>query len=177
MNVDVGLGWDVGSDIFEDDIDIDLAAFQLSNNGKIQSEDDFIFYNNPTSSSGAIQFLGDNKIGSIEDNLENEVIHIDSNKISNDVDRVIISATIFEARQRKQNFAMVLNAFVRVYDQNNETEIMRYDLSEDFSYSHSIIIGEFIRNNDSQFIFHPLGTSFDGELGDLCEKYGLYVEG
>lgn len=175
MKIWIGLGWELNKDIFEEDIDVDLTAFQLNKEGKVNTENDFIFYNNPVSDTGSVRFTGDNKIGSTAgNNLDNEIIEIDTDKIPDYVDRIIITASIYEAEKRKQNFAMVLNAYARVI-QENDDELIRYDLSEDFSYDKSVLIGEIIRQDENLFKFNLLGTSFEGELGGLCEKYGLYV--
>lgn len=176
MKIVVGLGWEVNKDIFEEDIDIDLAAFQLNKDGRVESEEDFIFYNNPVNSNESVRFSGDNKIGSVDSTSDNEIIEIDSNNIPEYIDRISITASIYEAEERKQNFSMVLNAYAKVIDSTNDTELIRYDLSEDFPFDKSIIIGELVRNKEDHFTFKPMGTSFDGELGNICEKYGLFVE-
>jgi tellurium resistance protein TerD len=42
----VGLGWDVNKYDGGFDFDLDAAAFLLSDSGKVNSDSDFVFYNN-----------------------------------------------------------------------------------------------------------------------------------
>lgn len=58
----VGLGWDTNKYDGGNDFDLDAAAFLLGENGKVMSDNDFIFYNNLKDDSGSIVHLGDIKL-------------------------------------------------------------------------------------------------------------------
>ena len=59
----IGLGWDTNKYDGGFDFDLDAAAFLLGANGKVNSDDDFIFYNNLKHISGSVEHMGDNLTG------------------------------------------------------------------------------------------------------------------
>ena len=61
-NVIVGLGWDTNQN--GANYDLDASAFLLGGNNKVLSDDDFIFYNNPSGADGSVHYSGDNRSGS-----------------------------------------------------------------------------------------------------------------
>ena len=63
----IGLGWDTNKYDGGFDFDLDAAAFLLGANGKVNSDDDFVFYNNLKHKSGSVEHMGDNLTGAGED--------------------------------------------------------------------------------------------------------------
>ena len=86
----------------------------LGSNGKLLSDRHFVFFNNLESSDGSVVHTGDNLTG--EGEGDDEVIEITLNKVSPDVQRLVITVSIFEAGKKHQNFGMVENSFVRIVD-------------------------------------------------------------
>ena len=91
-----------------------------------------------------------------------------------DVMKLAFAVTIHEAEQRRQNFGMVSNAFIRVVNEKDGKEIARFDLSEDASTNTSLIFGELYRHND-EWKFRAVGQGFDGGLGALARNYGVNI--
>ncbi|MGW2262615.1 TerD family protein, partial [Streptomyces sp. NPDC001780] len=58
----VGLGWDVRTTTGTD-YDLDASALLCDENGKVGSNEHFVFYNNLTSPDGSVQHTGDNLTG------------------------------------------------------------------------------------------------------------------
>ena len=56
----IGLGWDVRATDGAD-FDLDGSAFLLNASGKVRSDADFIFYNQPKSADGSVVHTGDKK--------------------------------------------------------------------------------------------------------------------
>lgn len=127
----VGLGWDTNSSDTGAEFDLDASAFLLDKNGKVANDKNFVFYNNLNSADGAVTHTGDNRTG--EGDGDDESIKIDFSKLSKDIIEIAIVVTIHDATQRKQNFGMVRNAFMRIVDESSNKEIAKYDLEEDFS--------------------------------------------
>ncbi|MBR0257257.1 MAG: TerD family protein [Synergistaceae bacterium] len=167
-----GLGWDVNKYDGQSPFDLDAAVFVLGSNGKVISDSDFVFYNNLTHSSGAIQHLGDNRtgLGSGDD----EQIRIDLAKIPGNVDKIAFTVTIHDAEQRKQNFGQVSNAFIHIYDEASGQELIRYDLGEDFSIETAVVVGELYRHG-GEWKFNAVGSGFKGGLEALCRNYGVNI--
>lgn len=169
----VGLGWDVNQYDGGADFDLDAAAFLLNESGKAPSGEDFIFYNNLKHSSESVEHMGDNLTG--EGDGDDEQIMVDLAKVPASIERIAFTCTIYDAENRRQNFGQVSNAFIRIVDQSTGTELIRYDLAEDFSIETAIVVGELYRHN-GEWKFNAIGSGFQGGLAALCGHYGIDAE-
>lgn len=169
----IGLGWDTNKYSGGNDFDLDSSAFLVGENGKVLNDLDFIFYNNLKSSNGSVVHTGDNRTG--EGEGDDEQIKIDFGKVPNQIHKIAIAVTIHDALKRKQNFGQVSNAFVRVVNEENNQEVLRYDLAEDFSVETAIVVCEIYRYN-GEWRFSAVGSGFEGGLGALCKNYGLQAD-
>lgn len=167
----VGLGWDARSTVGED-FDLDISVFILNKHGKIRSDEDFIFYNNLISKCKSVQHQGDNRTGAGDG--DDEAVIIDLEKVPVDVQKFAITVTIHDADARKQNFGQVADAFMRIVNVDNDSELARFDLSEDYSTETAMIFGEIYRHND-EWKFKAVGQGFSGGLEAMCSNYGVQV--
>ena len=168
----VGLGWDTNKYDGGAAFDLDAAAFLLGANGKVQADSDFVFYNNLKHSSGSVQHMGDNLTG--EGEGDDVQIKIDLSLVPANVEKIDFTVTIHEAETRKQNFGQVSNAFIRVVNEADNQEIIRYDLGEDFSIETAVVVGELYRNG-SEWKFNAIGSGFKGGLEALCKNFGVGI--
>lgn len=172
-NVLIGLGWDINHYDGETDFDLDASAFMTKANGKVGNENDFIFYGNLNHVSGSVQHMGDNRTG--EGDGDDEVIKVQLDKIPSNYDTISFTVTIYEAEKRLQNFGMVENAYVRLIDEDTGEELVRFDLTEDFSTETALVVAE-IYKRDGQWKFAAIGSGYDGGLKALCKEYGIDAE-
>lgn len=168
----IGLGWDTNRYSGGHDFDLDASAFLTDENGKAQQDLDFVFYNNLVHPSGGVEHTGDNRTG--EGDGDDEQIIIDFSKVPSHIHRIAITVTIHDAEMRNQNFGQVSNAFARVVNADNDNEILRYDLGEDFSVETAVVICELYRHN-GEWKFNAIGSGFSGGLAALCRNFGLDV--
>ena len=168
----VGLGWDVNQYDNGGDFDLDASAFLLGDNGKVASDSDFVFYGNLAHSSESVIHQGDNLTG--EGEGDDEQILVDLSKVPAGVSRIAFTVTIYEAEERRQNFGQVSNAFIRIVDDVTGSEMIRYDLGEDFSIETAVVVGELYRHN-GEWKFNAIGSGFNGGLAALCRQYGVNV--
>ncbi len=168
----VGLGWDVNQFDSGADFDLDAAAFLLGENGKTPTEKEFVFYGNLEHPSGAVKHMGDNLTGDGEG--DDEQVSVDLSKVPANIQKIAFTVTIYDADVRHQNFGQVSNAFIRIVDETNNQEIIRYDLGDDFSIETAIVVGELYRNN-GEWKFNAIGSGFQGGLAALCGHYGIEV--
>jgi tellurium resistance protein TerD len=166
----VGLGWDVNKYDGGAEFDLDASAFLLDANGKAHNENDFVYYNNPKHPSGSVLSTGDNRTGAGEG--DDEQIKVDLSKVPADVAKIAFTVTIYEADERKQNFGQVSNAFIRVVDEQNNKEMLRYDLGEDYSIETAVVVAELYRNG-AEWKFNAIGSGFQGGLRSLVSSFGL----
>ena len=166
----VGLGWDTNKYDGGADFDLDSSAFLLDENGKATSEQDFVFYGNLKHPSGSVIHLGDNLTGAGDG--DDEEIKIDLSAVPANISKIDFTVTIYDSDTRKQNFGQVSNAFIRIVDENSGTELMRYDLGEDFSIETAVVVAELYRNG-AEWKFNAIGSGFNGGLASLCQNFGL----
>ena len=164
----LGLGWDTNETDSGQDFDLDASAFILGENGKVVSDQHFVFYNNLQEPEGAVLHTGDNLTG--EGDGDDEMIDIDFSKINPAVKAINIVVTIHDATERSQNFGQVRNAFVRLYDPNTSEEYMKFDLSEDFSTETAVEFGRVYLHNDN-WKFEAKGSGFSGGLQAFVDAY------
>lgn len=169
-DVFVGLGWDTNITDTGQDFDIDSSIFLLDSTEKLISDQHFIFYNNLASPDPqkSVEHLGDNRTGVGEG--DDEVIKISLKQVPPDVHKIVITVTIHEAGQRQQNFGQVQNAFVRVVNAQNKEEVVRYDLTEDFSIETALIMAELYRK-DGEWRINAVGAGYQGGLQALVDRY------
>ncbi len=168
----VGLGWDVNQFDKSVDFDLDASIFLAGGNGKCTKDEDFVFYNNLTGGNGSVVHTGDNLTG--DGDGDDEVINVSLPDVPSDIEKIVVTITIHDAESRRQNFGQVSNAFVRIVDEESATELMRFDLGEDFSVETSVVAGEIYRHG-GEWKFNAIGAGEQGGLDTLCKLHGLQV--
>jgi len=171
VNALIGLGWDARS-TDGTDFDLDSSVFLVGESGKVLSDAHFVFYNQKTSPDGAIVHSGDNLTGAGEG--DDESISVNLPGVDAQIQRIVVAVTIHEAESRKQNFGMVRNAFMRVVNKDSDTELARFDLSEDYSTETAMIFGELYRHG-AEWKFKAVGQGFAGGLGALAKDHGVNI--
>ncbi len=164
----VGMGWDTNDSDSGAGFDLDASAFMLDIAGKVLSESHFIYYNNLKSPEGCVEHTGDNLTG-VGDG-DDESIKIDLSKLPANCESITFVVTIHEAETRKQNFGQVKNAFVRIYDPSNNTELLKYDLGEDYSVETAVEFGSLYKK-DGSWKFKAIGTGYAGGLQKFVDKF------
>ena len=170
-NVIVGLGWDARPTAGAD-FDLDASAFMVKEDGKVRSDNDFIFYNQTKSTCGSVEHTGDNRTGAGDGDDEAVIVLLD--KVPADIQRIVFCVTIHDAEMRKQNFGQVSHAFVRVVNKDSNNEVARYDLSEDASIETAMVFGEIYRHS-GEWKFKAVGQGYAGGLAALAKNYGINV--
>lgn len=170
----IGLGWDCKT-TDGSPFDLDSSVFLLNASGKVRNDTDFVFYGNLKAIDGAVEHLGDNLTGAGDGDdevIKVNITQLDSN--ASDVEKLALVVTIHEAEQRKQNFGQVNNAFIRILNDENQTEIVRYDLSEDFSMETALVFGE-VYKKGGEWRFTAVGQGYAGGLAAACKDYGVNI--
>ena len=169
--VQVGLGWDARSTTGAP-FDLDASAL-LCANGRVLGDAYFIFYNNLTSPEGSVEHQGDNLTGEGEGDDEGVVGNLDL--VPQQVDKVVFAVSIYEAGARLQSFGQVRNAYIRVVNLADGSELARYDLTEDASNETAMIFGELYRYQ-GEWKFRAVGQGYASGLRGIALDFGVNVQ-
>ncbi|MCM1506666.1 MAG: TerD family protein [Ruminococcus flavefaciens] len=173
-SVTVGLGWDEAQKkkgLFsrkERAIDCDASAILLTD-GKLAGKEDIVYYAHLNHNSGSVVHRGDNLTGAGEG--DDEQIMVDLARVPHNVDRIVFVVNIYQAVQRGQHFGMIKNAFIRIVDNRNNTEICRYNLTDDYNGCMAMIFGEIYKHN-GEWKFNAVGQgTADPGLSELANRF------
>jgi tellurium resistance protein TerD len=165
----IGLGWDQ-RETDGQEFDLDASAFLLNEAGRCRRDGDFVFYHNLKSAEGSVEHTGDNRTG--DGDGDDEQIKVDLSRVPADVGKVAITVTIYDADARRQSFGQVQNAFIRIVNDETGAEVVRYDLSEDYSTETAMIFGEVYRHG-AEWKFRAVGQGYAGGLAAMARQFGL----
>ncbi|MBA9006851.1 MULTISPECIES: TerD family protein [Thermomonospora] len=169
--VAVGLGWDVRATTGAD-FDLDASALLLGANGKVLSDQHFVFFNNLRSPDGSVEHTGDNLTG--EGEGDDEVINVDLTRVPAECDRIVFPVSIYDADKRGQSFGQVRNAFIRIVNRADGNELARFDLTEDASTETAMVFGELYRYNN-EWKFRAVGQGYASGLAGIAMDFGVNV--
>jgi tellurium resistance protein TerD len=167
----VGLGWDVRTTDGAD-FDLDASAILLADTDKAISDKHFVFFNNLKSPDNMVEHTGDNLTG--EGEGDDEAIKVNLAGMGQDVQKIVFPVSIYDADSRSQSFGQVRNAFIRVVNAANNSEIARYDLSEDASTETAMVFGELYRSG-AEWKFRAVGQGWTSGLAGIAKDYGVNV--
>jgi tellurium resistance protein TerD len=185
----IGLGWDPNEEENGPDFDLDVSAFLTTEKGKIPADEYVVFFNSdlkmetpqgirPYSGDGSVLGAVDSIDGTESDGEDDEDMRIHFDKVWEGITQIIITVTITkypndkkkDRRTLLQNFGMVNDCYIRVWDDESGTEILRYNLKEQFSGEDAVEFGRFVRVNNS-WEFVATGEKYTGGLGKFIELF------
>lgn len=171
----VGLGWDEAPKKFslfnkQEDIDCDASAILITEStGKLAGPIDVVYYGQLMHRSGAVRHCGDNLTGAGDG--DDEQIIVELNKVPANYNKIVFVVNIYQARERKQQFGMIRNAFIRIVDADTGTELCKYNLSENYEGKTAMIFGEVYRYN-SEWKFGAIGEpTNDNGIADIAARF------
>lgn len=158
--VRVELGWSSGPGV----PDVDASALLLVS-GKVRSDADFVFYNQPQHASGAVRHEGKRTGGDgVTDTLT-----VDLARVEPGVERIVLAASADGG-----SFGRVPGLHVRVLDVADGGEIARYD-SQDATIETAFVLGELYRRQGN-WKFRAVGQGYDSGLAGLARDFGISVD-
>lgn len=171
----VGLGWDEAPKKFslfskQEDIDCDASAILINaQTGKLNGPVDVVYYGQLMHRSGAVRHCGDNLTGAGDG--DDEQIIVELNQVPADYSKIVFVVTIYQARERKQQFGMIRNAFIRIVDADTGAELCKYNLSENYDGKTAMIFGEVYRYN-GEWKFGAIGEpTNDNGIADIAARF------
>ena len=161
--VDVCMGWNVNNS----DCDVDVSAFLLNDTGKVIGDNWFVFYGQTDSPDGSVHF-------SAESQHDREEVSVNLSRLNPIVKKIVFVLTINDAVQKKLNFSMINDAYIRILDHSSRQEIVSFKMDEYYSNVISMMIGELYIYNGA-WKFNAIGNGVAKDLAGLCQLYGVQV--
>lgn len=151
----MGLGWDAvkkgGFFSKTPEIDLDASCVLFDNNHKVI---DTVWFRQLKSRDGSIVHTGDNRTGAGDG--DDEQIIVDLAKVPDTINTLVFTVNSFTG----QTFEMVANAYCRMVNASNQSEIARYTLSAQGSHTAQIMAKIYRHNNEWKM--HAIGEPSQG---------------
>ncbi|WP_328387032.1 TerD family protein [Streptomyces sp. NBC_00400] len=148
--------------------DVDASALLVGPEGRVNSDEDFVFYNQPRHPSGLVRHLPKTQLAeSLTDTIEADLSALDAS-----VDRVVLAAS-----SDGGPFAGVTDLRVMLYDaaQSDGEPIAVFDVVPETGEETALICGELYRRADS-WKFRALGQGYESGLVGLATEFGISVD-
>jgi len=185
----IGLGWNPNETPGGPDFDLDVSAFLLTSSGKVYDESYVVYFNSeltheypegkrPYSGDGSVVGAVDATDGTESDGEDDEDMRIYFENVNEVIEQIVITVTITkypndkkrDKRTLLQNFGMVNECYIRVWDDETGIEILKYNLQEQFLNEDAVEFGRFVKVNGS-WEFIATGNKYTGGLGKFIELF------
>lgn len=175
-NVIVGLGWDPAEPARgffgikkQANVDCDASALMLNENGKLIKKGNLICFHNKQSPCNSVIHSGDNLTG--DGDGDDEQIRVNLSAVPADVHKILVVVNIYDATNRKQDFGMIKSAYIRVINAAGNNELIRFNLSDNYTGFTALICGELYRQG-GEWKFAAIGEgSHAAHINQLAERY------
>ncbi|WP_449017114.1 TerD family protein [Prevotella sp.] len=182
------LGWKAGADL-------DACAFLLAQDGVIHNNADFVFYNSenreepfdrqkhlnkknwralthPMSADGSVYGSIDD-LGEEDDNGEDssEEISVNLDKVDPNVSEIVFCVTIYRGDETGATFGDVRDPYISIINEEDEEELCRYNLKENFSTETAVVAGSLLCNEEGEWDFQATGQGYVGGMQGLIDIY------
>ncbi|WP_052914941.1 TerD family protein [Protofrankia coriariae] len=153
-------------------LDADVSVLLLGDDGKVRSNDDFVFYNQPSGAGGAVRLRG--KTSSVEERYTafTDVVEVDMDDVPDSVERVLLAASLDGGAG--DGFGRLEYLRLRLLRGSDATELLRFDVT-DASTETAFVLGEVYRRT-GQWKFRAIGQGYDTGLAALVTEYGIEVD-
>lgn len=147
----MGLGWSMkrvaskgflgfGGGTREVEVDLDASCLMFDNEGNLVDQ---VWFRQLQSQCGSVTHSGDDRIGGGDANVENERISVDLKRVPENIRTLIFTVNSFTG----ESFEGVPNAFCRIVDAKNQSEIARFNLSLEGGNYTGLIMTKLYRHN------------------------------
>jgi len=170
----IGSGWDVNA--FNADVaDFDVSLFLLDKNGQTRVDEDFIFYNQTEVLNGGIRHHGDSRTGAGDGDDETISVYLEA--VPFDIMQIMIVLSVYKGYEKEQNVSMARNAYIRLVNEENNYELVRYKMDADIEdREETAMLAAVINREGPKWHFKPLAEFYADGLPEIATKYGIVVK-
>ncbi|MFI2350319.1 TerD family protein [Streptomyces sp. NPDC019443] len=147
------------------DGDADVSVLLLDANGKVRSDDDFFFYNNPAAADGSVQLLGKTPT----DNGSEDRISLDLTAVPPNVERIVVAASQYGG----SCFGELDDLRVTLADRSGEA-LLGFSIA-DAGVESAFIFGELYRRGE-EWKFRAIGQGYETGLAGLATDFGIDID-
>ncbi|MFS4094841.1 TerD family protein [Streptomyces sp. AF1A] len=148
--------------------DVDASALLLGPDGRVRSDADFVFYNQPRHPSGNVWRLGKKRVSEgLTDTIQAELSAIEP-----DIGRILLVASADGV-----TFDRVPALCIQLYDAAvaDAEPLARFDIKPETGAETALICGELYRRGEG-WKFRALGEGYSNGLKGLATDYGISVD-
>ncbi|MFF3497848.1 TerD family protein [Streptomyces sp. NPDC003247] len=148
--------------------DVDASALLLGPDGRVRSDEDFVFYNQPRHPSGKVWRLGKKRAGEdLTDTIQTELSGVESG-----VGRILLVASADGVA-----FDRVRSLGILLYDAAvaDGAPLATFDIRPETGEETALICGELYRRGDG-WKFRALGEGYSNGLRGLATDFGISVD-
>lgn len=145
--------------------DVDASALLLAPSGKVRSDDDFVFFNQPNHASGAIRKMPKQTVAA----LVRDALEIDLTRIEGGIDRIVLGSSADGG-----TFGQVPGLHLLLTDLATNAQIARFDMTDATSET-AFLSGEFYRRG-AAWKFRAVGQGYAAGLEGLATDFGITVD-
>lgn len=163
-NVDVGAGWNPAK--HGKSFDLDLCAYLYNGAGALV---DTVYFGDKRAKG--IFLNGDNLTGAGAG--DDEVISCNLKEINGDVKKIVFGVVIYHGSAKGQGFSMVNDAFIRLVDKRNNSEICRFNMTESGGDATAVAAAALEKNGDVWSFrgIEEYSNDTVDSLGRKCSNY------
>jgi tellurium resistance protein TerZ len=155
----MGLGWDAvkkagffGFGGGSDEIDLDASCLMFDEGGQLA---DTVWFRQLRSRDGCIQHTGDNRTGAGDG--DDEQIIVDLERVPSNIKSLVFTVNSFTG----QNFSQVANAYCRIINNADKSEVARYELSVQGNHTAQVMAKVYRHNGEWKM--HAIGENGRGQ--------------
>lgn len=170
----VGLGWDpaeVKGGFFgmkkAANVDCDASALLLDENGKLGGEKNLVCFYNKQNGNGSVVHTGDNITGDGDGDDEQIIVQLDQVPVN--IHKILCVVNIYECESRRQDFGMIKSAFIRIVNPANNQELIRFNLTDNYSGKTALVVGELYRHS-GEWKFSAIGEGTHAPHVDILAR-------
>ncbi|GGR61527.1 TerD family protein [Streptomyces roseolus] len=149
--------------------DVDASALVLGPDGRVRSDEDFVFYNQPRHPSGLVRRLPKKRVA---DGLT-DTVEADLGALDAAVDRVVLAAS-----SDGGTFRAVTDLRIHLYDATaapDREPLASFDVTAETGEETAVICGELYRRGDG-WKFRAVGQGYPTGLVGLATDFGISVD-
>jgi stress response protein SCP2 len=144
--------------------DPDASALLLTRDGKVRDDGDFVFYNQPRHSSGAVRHAGKQGGGA----QVTDTVEVDLGRLEAAVERVVLAASVHTG-----TFGGLSGLGLRLVDAGSGEQLAHFDFT---AGAETALVGGELYRRDGGWRFRAVGQGYASGLAGLATDYGISVD-